>query len=76
MSVYAVDTTTGKVLLDEESDKSLNPGSSIKVITTAAALSLLDPEEHFYTELEHDGTVGSDGVLHGNLYIRGGEILA
>jgi D-alanyl-D-alanine carboxypeptidase/D-alanyl-D-alanine-endopeptidase (penicillin-binding protein 4) len=71
ISIYAVDTTTGEVLRDENSDKSLIPGSCMKIVTTAAALHLLGPEGRFQTDLEYDGTI-DQGVLHGNIYIRGG----
>lgn len=71
-SIYAVDSRTGKVLFDERSDTSVVPASTMKVVTTAAALYLLGPETRFETYLEYDGTIDESGVLHGNLYIRGG----
>jgi D-alanyl-D-alanine carboxypeptidase/D-alanyl-D-alanine-endopeptidase (penicillin-binding protein 4) len=71
VGAYAVNMRTGQVLIDEYSDMSLMPGSCIKLITTAAALELLGPESRFETHLQYDGTI-QKGVLHGNLYIRGG----
>lgn len=71
VSAYAVHTVTGAVVFDENSGKSLTPASCMKVITTGAAYYLLGPESHFQTELEYDGVIES-GVLHGNVYIRGG----
>lgn len=71
VSTYAADTKSGEILLDENSGKSLMPASCMKVVTTAAALQILGPETRFQTDLEYDGTL-EDGVLHGNLYIRGG----
>jgi D-alanyl-D-alanine carboxypeptidase/D-alanyl-D-alanine-endopeptidase (penicillin-binding protein 4) len=72
VSAYAVNIKTGKVVMDENSDKSLMPASCVKAITTAAALQILGPEMRFQTDLEYDGTIDSEGTLQGNLYIRGG----
>ncbi|HNA62952.1 MAG TPA: D-alanyl-D-alanine carboxypeptidase/D-alanyl-D-alanine-endopeptidase [Rhabdochlamydiaceae bacterium] len=71
VAVYAVDMKTGKVILDENSDKSMIPASCLKIVTTGAALSLLDPTSQFKTELQYDGEI-RDGILYGNLYIKGG----
>ncbi len=71
VSAYAVNTRTGEVIIDQNSRKSLMPGSCMKVITTAAALHLLGPEFQFQTDLEYDGKIDSEGTLHGNLYIHG-----
>lgn len=72
ISLYAVHMPSGKVLIDEDSDKSLSPSSSLKIFTTAAALHLLGPKAHFETTLEYDGSIDEKGVLHGNVYIKGG----
>ncbi|HEY5234818.1 MAG TPA: D-alanyl-D-alanine carboxypeptidase/D-alanyl-D-alanine-endopeptidase [Rhabdochlamydiaceae bacterium] len=72
VSAYAVNTKTGEVVMDENSDKSLMPASCVKAITTAAALQILGTEMRFQTDLEYDGIIDSSGTLHGNLYIRGG----
>eukprot|EP01031_Cornospumella_fuschlensis_P052280 gene52280-63904_t len=52
-------------------DVSVNPASTMKLITTYAALELLGPTYQWKTEFFTDGTV-KDGVLHGNLYLKGG----
>ncbi|MBY0529525.1 MAG: D-alanyl-D-alanine carboxypeptidase/D-alanyl-D-alanine-endopeptidase [Rhabdochlamydiaceae bacterium] len=72
VSAYAINTRTGKVIIDHNSRKSLMPGSCMKVVTTAAALQLLGPDFQFQTDLEYDGKIDADGILHGNLYIHGG----
>ncbi len=71
VSAYAVHMGTGEVLIDENSDKCLVPSSCMKVVTTAAALEILGPESRFQTDLEIDGIL-ENGVLKGNLVIRGG----
>lgn len=71
VSAYAVNTITGEVLIDENSNKSLIPSSCMKVVTTAAALHILGPQCKFQTDLEVDGAI-VEGTLKGNLYIHGG----
>lgn len=52
-------------------DVPVNPASTIKLVTTYAALELLGPSYTWKTELYADGPL-RDGVLHGNLYLKGG----
>lgn len=52
-------------------DVSVNPASTMKLITTYAALELLGPTYQWKTEFYTDGTL-KDGVLNGNLYLKGG----
>lgn len=52
-------------------DVSVNPASTMKLVTTFAALELLGPTFQWKTEFYTDGTL-SGGVLHGNLYVKGG----
>ena len=52
-------------------DVSVSPASTMKTITTFAALELLGPNYQWKTEFYTDGTL-SNGVLHGNLYLKGG----
>ncbi len=72
ISIYAVQTDTGKVLIDKNSHLSLTPASCMKVVTTAAALYLLGEDHRFETSLEYDGFIDDEGSLHGNIYIKGG----
>ncbi len=52
-------------------DVSVNPASTMKLVTTYAALELLGPTYQWKTEFFTDGTL-RDGVLDGNLYLKGG----
>jgi len=52
-------------------DVSVNPASTMKLVTTFAALELLGPTYQWKTEFFTDGTL-SNGVLNGNLYLKGG----
>lgn len=52
-------------------DVLINPASTMKLVTTYAALELLGPTFQWKTEFFTDGTV-QDGILNGNLYLKGG----
>jgi len=52
-------------------DRVVHPASLMKLVTTQAALELLGPAWHWSTPVWLDGAVRADGVLDGNLVIRG-----
>lgn len=52
-------------------DQPMNPASTMKLVTTYAALELLKPNYRWQTQLLTDGRI-SNGILDGNLYLRGG----
>ncbi len=52
-------------------DVSVNPASTMKLVTTYAALELLGPNHQWKTEFYSDGPL-VDGTLKGNLYLKGG----
>jgi len=57
-------------LLQINAKQSMNPASTIKLLTTYAALELLGPAYSWRTEAYVDGRL-EQGVLHGNLIIKG-----
>jgi len=71
LGVCIIDLKSGKILLEENSDKALAPASTLKVSTTAAALEILGEDFRFETSLYYDGKI-KDGVLKGNIIIVGG----
>ena len=52
-------------------DVSVNPASTMKLVTTYAALEMLGPNHQWKTEFYTDGPL-RNGVLQGNLYLKGG----
>jgi D-alanyl-D-alanine carboxypeptidase/D-alanyl-D-alanine-endopeptidase (penicillin-binding protein 4) len=50
--------------------KPMNPASTMKLLTTFAALELLGPDYRWKTEAYADGPI-TDGVLDGNLVLKG-----
>lgn len=59
-------------LFNVQADTRLTPASTLKLLTTAAALETFGPLHRFKTELYADATPDEKGILHGNLYLRGG----
>jgi D-alanyl-D-alanine carboxypeptidase/D-alanyl-D-alanine-endopeptidase (penicillin-binding protein 4) len=72
LSFYALDLDSNQVVASFMENKSLVPASTMKLVTTATALELLGPEKQFSTRIAHSGTIDSNGVLNGNIYIVGG----
>ena len=71
ISVSIVDVKSGKLIAGHQSNLGTTPASSLKVITTAAALHYLGEDFRFQTELQYDGEIDGTGTLHGNLYLKG-----
>lgn len=69
--VIVVSVTRGDTLFSQNPDLLLKPASIMKMMTTGLALERFGPNRTFPTAVLHDGAV-SNGVLEGNLYLRGG----
>lgn len=70
ISVFIKDVNTGKVIEDYRSANVVPPASVMKLFTTAAILEILGADYRYATYLEYKGKL-INGVLHGDLYIRG-----
>ena len=71
LSVLLVDAQQpASTYLSHRADQPVNPASVMKLVSTFAALDLLGPAYTWTTTVHTDGTL-ADGVLQGNLYIRG-----
>ncbi|HMQ48327.1 MAG TPA: D-alanyl-D-alanine carboxypeptidase/D-alanyl-D-alanine-endopeptidase [Saprospiraceae bacterium] len=71
LSIALVDTKTGELLAQFDAQRSLSPASNLKLLTTASALAILSPDFQYKTELQYDGQISKEGVLSGNLYLKG-----
>ncbi len=69
-SVKVVSLDREDVLYERDSQLLMRPASNMKLPTSAAAISLLGPSYSFKTQVLMDTTF-SDGVLYGNLYLKG-----
>jgi D-alanyl-D-alanine carboxypeptidase/D-alanyl-D-alanine-endopeptidase (penicillin-binding protein 4) len=67
--VQAVDGK--RPVLAHRAKEAMNPASVMKIVTSVAALDLLGPAFRFHTDVFARGEV-ADGVLAGDLVIRGG----
>jgi D-alanyl-D-alanine carboxypeptidase/D-alanyl-D-alanine-endopeptidase (penicillin-binding protein 4) len=67
----AISLTRGDTLFQHEAGTPLMPASTMKMLTSAAAFERFGPRYQFSTDVLYDGTLGSDGTLTGNVYLRG-----
>jgi D-alanyl-D-alanine carboxypeptidase/D-alanyl-D-alanine-endopeptidase (penicillin-binding protein 4) len=63
--------TRGDTLYAHNAGEEMVPASTMKLLTSAIAFERFGPTYQFSTDALRDGSVGSDGTLNGNLYIRG-----
>lgn len=72
LSFCVLTILNGEPLIEYNSEKSLIPGSALKLITSAAALELLGPEYSFTTKIGYTGNLNKKtGNLDGNIIING-----
>src|SRR5678816_3257376 len=70
LGMRVIEADTGRVVFNHNPELPLMPASNMKVMTSAAALSLLRPEYVFST-MFHTTARPEDGVIKGDLYIKG-----
>ena len=70
VSLTVRDAASGQTLYAHEPRNRGVPASSLKLVTSAAAMAVLGPDYRFATQLASNGAVRG-GVLDGNLYLRG-----
>jgi serine-type D-Ala-D-Ala carboxypeptidase/endopeptidase (penicillin-binding protein 4) len=70
--VYAEYALTGEEIINSEGYRSLGPASNLKLFTSAAALHYLGKDFRFNTELYYLGSINGEGVLRGDIIIKGG----
>jgi serine-type D-Ala-D-Ala carboxypeptidase/endopeptidase (penicillin-binding protein 4) len=67
-----LDARTSSVITEYNAQLGLIPASTLKVVTTSAALGLLGPDFRYQTKLYYTGTLNfKTGELNGNLVITG-----
>jgi D-alanyl-D-alanine carboxypeptidase/D-alanyl-D-alanine-endopeptidase (penicillin-binding protein 4) len=71
VSFVIVDPDSGRLVLSQNPDTPRSPASTIKVVTTFAALDLLGPAYTWHTRASIRGAL-DDGVLDGDLILQGG----
>ena len=68
LSMYVVDSKTGRIVYEKNSQVGLAPASCQKVVTSVSAFEILGKDYYYKTKIAHDGNI-NDNVLDGNLYI-------
>jgi D-alanyl-D-alanine carboxypeptidase/D-alanyl-D-alanine-endopeptidase (penicillin-binding protein 4) len=71
VSFVVIDPDSGRVLLSQLADVPRSPASTVKTLTTFAALDMLGPTYTWHTRAATRGTI-SGGVLDGDLILQGG----
>lgn len=59
-----------KNILDWRASQSMNPASTMKLVTTLSGLDILGPKYRWNTNIYTDGLI-RQGILKGNLYLQG-----
>jgi D-alanyl-D-alanine carboxypeptidase/D-alanyl-D-alanine-endopeptidase (penicillin-binding protein 4) len=70
VGIYVQKVEGGPVLLASNWETPFNPASTVKLVTTAAALDMLGPAFTWKTQALVDGTLNGE-VLKGDLFIKG-----
>jgi D-alanyl-D-alanine carboxypeptidase/D-alanyl-D-alanine-endopeptidase (penicillin-binding protein 4) len=70
LSVYVREVDASEAIIEHLSDAPRNPASTMKLLTTLAALEELGPSYQWKTEIYTDAAI-KDGRLEGNLYFKG-----
>ena len=66
------DFSAGRLVYELNKDVMLAPASNMKLVTSLSALNTWSPDHRFKTELYGpDAEVSADGVLTGDLYLKG-----
>jgi serine-type D-Ala-D-Ala carboxypeptidase/endopeptidase (penicillin-binding protein 4) len=68
--VMVVSLTRGDTLFSHNAGEMMQPASTMKLFSTAAALDRFGPEYTFSTDVLRDAPVGPDGAIGGNIYLR------
>jgi D-alanyl-D-alanine carboxypeptidase/D-alanyl-D-alanine-endopeptidase (penicillin-binding protein 4) len=69
--VYVWDFDAARQVFATHADTPLVPASNVKLVTTSAALDSWGPQHRFKTELYGPDVPVYDGVVYGNLYLKG-----
>jgi len=70
LSLYVINTTTGNIVTEVNTEIGVAPASCQKVITASTAFELLGHDYSYKTTLAYTGNI-VNGVLNGDLIIKG-----
>ena len=70
--LYIADAETGKPVCARAARSPRSLASNTKLFTTSTVLGRFGPEAHIDTRVLAEGQIDKQGVLHGDLYLKGG----
>lgn len=70
-SLTVIDANTGKLVFAKNEQIGLAPASTLKVITSITAYSVLGANFTYKTDLLYSGEIDSKGILHGDVLLKG-----
>jgi D-alanyl-D-alanine carboxypeptidase/D-alanyl-D-alanine-endopeptidase (penicillin-binding protein 4) len=71
LAIKVASLDTGRVLLEENASKWMQPASNMKLYTVAAALDRLGPDYHFITSVYAPARPETSGTVRGDLVVYG-----
>jgi D-alanyl-D-alanine carboxypeptidase/D-alanyl-D-alanine-endopeptidase (penicillin-binding protein 4) len=71
LAIKIASLDTGRVLLEENASKWMQPASNMKLYTVAAALDRLGPDYHFITSVYAPARPDASGTLRGDMVVYG-----
>lgn len=71
LAIKVASLDTGRVLLEENAGKWMQPASNMKLYTVAAALDRLGPDYHFITSVYAPARADASGTIRGDLVVYG-----
>lgn len=69
---FCIMDADGKINFSYHDSLSLIPASCLKIVTTGAALGILGENYHFKTIISYYGNIDENGILQGDVVIKGG----
>ncbi|MBS7564017.1 D-alanyl-D-alanine carboxypeptidase/D-alanyl-D-alanine-endopeptidase [Mucilaginibacter sp. Bleaf8] len=72
ISLTVLDAQTGETVFTANPDMGLAPASTLKTVTSITAFNLLGKNYQYQTQLGYSGSIDANGVLNGDVIIKGG----
>jgi D-alanyl-D-alanine carboxypeptidase/D-alanyl-D-alanine-endopeptidase (penicillin-binding protein 4) len=72
IGIQVVDLNSGEIVLAHNPKLSLVPASTLKILTSAAALETFGPDHKFKTTFAYTGNISESRTLNGDLILMGG----
>jgi D-alanyl-D-alanine carboxypeptidase/D-alanyl-D-alanine-endopeptidase (penicillin-binding protein 4) len=72
LSLTVLDATTGEQIFAANPNMGLAPASTLKTVTSITAFNVLGAVYKFETQFGYTGTIDVNGILNGDIIIKGG----